>query len=80
MTDSVKIGPVERADRIEVIDVMRGVAILGILHLNMPLALNPAFEVFSDFRTIGWGPLDQWAWLGQHIFTEGTMRGLLQLL
>ncbi|MEM6858747.1 MAG: DUF418 domain-containing protein [Pseudomonadota bacterium] len=80
MTDTVKIGPVERADRIEVIDVMRGVAILGILHLNMPLALNPAFEVFSDIRIIGWGPLDQWAWMGQHIFTEGTMRGLLQLL
>ncbi|MEO0698804.1 MAG: DUF418 domain-containing protein [Pseudomonadota bacterium] len=80
MSEAANIGPVSRADRIDVIDVLRGVAILGILHLNMPLITNVAWEVFADPRLIGWSEADQIAWIGQRVLTEGTMRGMLQLL
>ena len=80
MSEAATIGPVARADRIDVIDVLRGVAILGILHLNMPLGNNVAWEIFADPRFNGWSELDQAAWIFQSVFTEGTMRGVLQLL
>ncbi|MEO0870971.1 MAG: DUF418 domain-containing protein [Pseudomonadota bacterium] len=80
MSEAANIGPVARADRIDVIDVLRGVAILGILHLNMPLANNVPWEIFAHPSFAGWSELDQTVWVFQHVFTQGTMRGMLQLL
>lgn len=80
MADEAQVAPVRVKDRIAVIDVLRGFAILGILHLNMPLVTNTAWEIFADPRTIGWSEADQWAWAFSEVFTSGTMRGMLQLL
>ncbi len=80
MSGGMTVAPVRVTDRIAVIDVLRGFAILGILHLNMPLTTNIAWEIFADPRNIGWTQADQWSWAFAEIFTGGTMRGSLQLL
>ena len=71
--------PVAAAERIQTIDVIRGVALLGILMMNMP-----GFGIhWSIFSTIGRGPRDtaDFCTLAAiEIFFSGTMRGLFSML
>ncbi|MCW3846441.1 DUF418 domain-containing protein [Sphingomonas sp. LB-2] len=68
-----------RTPRIASLDVLRGLAILGILLLNIPFMGN-TLAVFADPRLTGWSPADQTAWHIQELLLEGTQRGLLELL
>lgn len=69
-------------ERIAALDILRGVAILGILYLNIPIMGNEGIMVnaVGDPRLLGWGTADQWAY--RYVFTilDGTQRGLLELL
>lgn len=80
MTEAVALAPVRGRDRIDVIDVLRGIAILGIFYVNVPVMAGPISGLIGDIRTMGWNPADQQVWLAMATFLEGTQRGLLEML
>lgn len=77
-SDNKSVGPVARGARIDALDILRGVAVLGILLMNIP-EMGLRFE---------WGkpPLpvaanaDWIAYVIQDVGFAGTMRGLFTLL
>ncbi|MCC6926987.1 DUF418 domain-containing protein [Novosphingobium sp.] len=76
----VTLAPVRGKDRIAVLDVLRGIAILGILFMNLPPMAGPISAFIGDFRAMGWAPHDQSVWLFLQTFWDGTQRGVLELL
>lgn len=74
------LAPVDRADRIEVLDILRGFAILGIFYMNIPLMGASVYLAENDIRSIGWTIADRNTWAGINILLEGTQRGLLEML
>lgn len=76
----VLLTPVRGKARIEVLDILRGIAILGILTMNLPFMSGPIMLSMRDLRLMGWTSADQWAWSWIQIFWEGTQRGLLEFL
>lgn len=69
----------DSAARIEALDVLRGIAILGIMLLNI-WGMGSVPGIASDPRISGWALSDRVVWWVQQLFIEGTMRGLLSLL
>ncbi len=67
-------------DRIDVLDILRGLAILLIFLFNIPDMGNTAYGGFTDPRLLGWTHADRICWSFLNIFLEGTQRGLLQFL
>src|SRR3954467_253641 len=59
---SPAMAPVSARERIEVIDILRGVALFGILAANMR-AFNAPFEVYGHIAKLFPGPLDRGAQL-----------------
>ncbi|MEP9357265.1 DUF418 domain-containing protein [Sphingomonas sp. KR3-1] len=82
MTDAtgVPLAPVRGKARIDVLDMLRGLAILGIFFMNIPFMGAQVSKLFLDPRLIGWKPLDQASWWGIQVVLEGTQRGLLEML
>ncbi len=77
MTDSPV--PVQRVDRIGMLDAVRGVAVLGILLMNIiGFGLPDAYEDPTIWG--GHQGANLWAWRISSLFFEGTMRGLFTLL
>lgn len=76
----VLLTPVRGKARIEVLDILRGIAILGIFTMNLPFMAGPTELMLRDLRQLGWEPADRWAWAMIGIFWEGTQRGLLEFL
>jgi uncharacterized protein len=79
MTDT-SLAPVARRDRIDVLDILRGIAILGIFYMNIPFMGQNGFLQQADIRGIGWTATDQTVWSLISIVAEGTQRGLLEML
>jgi uncharacterized protein len=79
MTDT-ELAPVARRNRIDVLDILRGIAILGIYYMNIPYMGNSGFMHDNDIRSIGWSAADQTVWSLISIVAEGTQRGLLEML
>ncbi len=72
--------PISPSQRIEAIDVLRGLVLLGILFINMPVFGLPHWasenpKVASDF-----GALDWWAWFGSEVLWHGKMRAIFSML
>jgi uncharacterized protein len=74
------MGPVRGAARIDVLDVLRGIAILGIFYMNIPFMGSAVWWMFTDLRSVGWSPADQHAWFWVQVIAEGTQRGVLEML
>jgi len=70
---------ISTVERIASLDVLRGVAILFILFMNIPEMGNYYFIV-HDPRIPSWTNADSWSWWIQMTFMDGTQRGLLELL
>lgn len=78
-TTDLHIDRVRGAERIASLDVIRGIAILFILFMNMPGMGGYEFIIF-DPRYPTWTTADYWATLVTNTWLEGTQRGLLELL
>lgn len=71
--------PISRAERLDSLDVLRGVAVLGILLLNIiAFGLPNAYENPAVAGPVEGANLA--AWLTTSLLFEGTMRGLFTLL
>ncbi len=81
MTDgTIELAPVAGKARIEVLDMLRGLAILGIFYMNVPYMGAALWPLFDDIRSLGWTPVDRATWIFVQVYLEGTQRGLLELL
>lgn len=68
------------ADRHETLDLIRGIAVMGILVANLPAFALPEAAYFSPAPWGGQGAWDRAAWLATFVLVEGKMRGLFTLL
>lgn len=68
------------APRIAVLDIMRGIAILGILFMNINDMGASLYASFGDLRHLGWSATDQVAWWRREVLANGTARCLLEML
>ncbi len=80
MEQQAALAPVRPKARIEVLDMLRGIALLGILFINIPYMAAPVAEFSADVRTIGWTLPDKIAWSVNFLLWSGTMRCVLQFL
>ena len=68
------------SQRIPIIDITRGVAVLGIAIMNIPEMAYPEDLVLDFYATDPGKGLDYWTGILQEIFFAGKMRGLFTLL
>jgi len=75
-----QLGPVTGAERIRSLDVLRGVALLGILLMNIT-GFGLVFWAYVD-PTIQGGSegYNLYAWVMNNMFFEGTMRAMFSML
>ncbi len=77
--NQIQFKPIRQKARINSLDVIRGIAVLGILLMNingmgLPFAyLDPTIAGGSDGQNLG-------VWITNNMLFEGTMRGLFTLL
>ena len=74
------LAPVRGKARIDVLDILRGLAILGIFYINVPYMAAPVWQFSADIRSLGWSAADQNAWALINMFLAGTQRCLLEFL
>lgn len=79
-SDGVMLAPVRGKARIDVLDMLRGLAILGILFINVPYMAAPVAKFSYDPRLIGWTGFDQVCWALQYLVWSGSQRCVLQFL
>jgi len=77
MTDSQAETP---ADRIGSLDLIRGVAVLGILAVNIAGFAGPSTESLTPNFNARVDPADEWAFAAIFLVFEGKMRALFTLL
>ena len=73
------INRVGGTERIASLDIIRGIAILFILIMNLP-SMGGYSYIIRDPRYPTWTSADYWTTLFSWTFVEGTQRGLLELL
>ena len=67
-------------ERIATLDLIRGIAVMGILVANLPAFGLPEAAYFSPLAWGGHGPADVTVWFATFVLVEGKMRGLFTLL
>ncbi len=72
--------PVRGKARIDVLDILRGFAILGIFYINVPYMAANVAAFSADIRSIGWTAADRNAWVAVNMLLAGTQRCLLEFL
>lgn len=73
-------GAAPPGERIAALDVIRGIAVMGILLANLPAFALPEAAYFSPLAAGPISPADRAAWLANFVFVEGRMRGLFSFL
>ena len=68
------------APRLILLDILRGVAILAILLMNVSEMGASMTANWTDIRHIGWSNADRVAWWFDMLLVEGTARALLEML
>lgn len=82
--DAVEVAsaaPVRAKDRIETLDFIRGIAVMGILAANI-IAFGQPFNAYMFPEAFLVDPVDPggWQWIAQFVLIDGKMRGLFTLL
>lgn len=70
----------EAAQRIVSLDILRGIAVMGILAMNAIAFSMPEQAYFNPGIYGGAEGADLWAWALSFVFVDGKMRGLFSLL
>jgi uncharacterized protein len=68
------------APRVAGLDILRGIAILGILFMNINDMGGSLWASFDDPRHLGWSQADQVAWWLRDVLASGTARCMLEML
>ena len=68
------------APRIDSLDFIRGVAVMGVLVANLPAFALPEAAYFSPLAWGGSAGWDRLAWVATYVLVEGKMRGLFSML
>ncbi len=69
------------APRVAGLDILRGIAILAILFMNINDMGGSIWAFWAnDIRHMGWSGADQAAWFVREVFANGTARCLLEML
>lgn len=81
MTTMTTAAEPDGAPRVASLDILRGLAILGILFMNIN-DMGASIWAFwaQDIRHLGWSQADQTAWMLREILADGTARCLLEML
>lgn len=75
------IAPVAAAARIDTLDFIRGIAVMGILAANIVAFGQPVLAYFTPGKfLVPAGDPDGWMWIAQFVAVDGKMRGLFTLL
>lgn len=79
--EPASIAPVAESQRIETLDFIRGLAVMGILAANI-VAFGQPFEAYMYPAAFKVDPGDPggWLWIAQFVAVDGKMRGLFTLL
>jgi len=65
--------------RLDALDIVRGIALLGILLMNIE-SMGAPLALHSYPPLLGWSESDKAIWWIHYVLASGTMRGLLSLL
>lgn len=65
--------------RLESLDLLRGFALCGILLVNI-ISMGGIWDAYAPNSTPSFANSDWMAWLTQHVFLQGSMRGMFTLL
>ena len=68
------------AERILALDALRGVAVIGIVGMNVIAFAMPGPAYYNPMSFGGTGPVDYWAWLASFVFIEDKFRTLFAML
>ena len=79
MIDAPARAPLAAPQRLESLDLLRGFALCGILLVNI-ISMGGIWEAYVPQTTPSLDNPDWVAWLVQHVFLQGSMRGLFTLL
>jgi uncharacterized protein len=72
--------PVDQSERITILDSLRGIAILGILLMNIPGFALPDPVILDPSVLNEWGSINFKTWYFIEWFMEGTQRALFSIL
>lgn len=74
------LGPVEPSERIEALDVLRGVAVLAILVMNIYAFAMPFQATANPLIVGGSSGADLWTWYVSHVFFEQKFMTVFSML
>lgn len=72
--------PYPPPQRILALDALRGVAVIGIVGMNVLAFALPGPAYYNPMSFGGTGPADYWVWLGSFVFIEDKFRTLFAML
>ena len=80
MSTTTLAAPVNQSERIVILDSLRGIAILGILLMNIPGFALPDPVIFDPSVLNEWGSINFKTWYFIDWFMEGSQRALFSML